>query len=167
MTTLDWVLVGFAAFAAIGGYRRGLVGSVLALAGLVIGAVVGARVAPQLLSAGTGSDFTGLIALVGALVGAGLGRVVASVVGSFVRGGLRLLAPLHLLDSLGGLAAGAASGLVLIWVLGAVALQLHGHPEVRREVRQSEVLRRLDRIASPDDLLRIQVSFAGTELPHP
>ena len=34
MTTLDWVLVGFAAFAAIGGYRRGLVGSVLALAGL-------------------------------------------------------------------------------------------------------------------------------------
>ena len=35
MTTLDWIIVGFAAFTAFGGYRRGLVGTVLSFAGLV------------------------------------------------------------------------------------------------------------------------------------
>ena len=45
MTRVDWVIVVFAAVTATAGFRRGLIGTVLALAGLVLGAIVGARVA--------------------------------------------------------------------------------------------------------------------------
>jgi len=159
MTYLDWVLVAFVVVTALGGYKRGLIGTALSLAGLVLGAIVGSRVAPHLLSGGTYSQYTALVGLGGALAGAVLGQLVASVVAKFIRGGLHLVPPLHLLDSLGGLAVGALWGLVLVWVAGAVALQLHGHPKVRREVRQSHVLRRLDKIAPPKDLLKVRLSF--------
>src|SRR5262249_40610453 len=62
--------------------------------------------------------------------------------------------PLRLLDSLGGLVAGAALGLALVWVLGAVALDLPGQSSLQREVRQSKVLQRLNRIAPPRKVLR-------------
>lgn len=159
MTNLDWVLGGFVVLTGLGGYKRGLIGTALSFAGLVIGAIVGARVAPHFLADGKHSQYTALVGLGGSLVGAMLGQVVASFVGKFVRGGLHLLPPLHLLDSLGGLVVGALWGLALVWVAGAVALQIHGHPKVRREVKHSEVLKKLNRIAPPKDLLRVRLSL--------
>jgi uncharacterized membrane protein required for colicin V production len=159
MTWLDWGLLGFAALCALSGYRRGLIGTALSLVGLVVGAIAGARIAPHFLSGGKHSEYTALVGLGGGLVGAMLGQLLASLVGSFIRGGLRLVPPLHLLDSLGGLAVGAAWGMALVWVAGAVALQIHGHPKVRREVRHSHVLRQLNRIAPPHDVLRIQAQL--------
>ena len=70
-------------------------------------------------------------------------------------------APLRLVDSLGGLALGALFGLALVWVAGAVALQVPGHPQVRRAVRHSEVLERLDRVASPRDILLVPGRLAS------
>jgi uncharacterized membrane protein required for colicin V production len=159
MTKLDWGLVGFAALSAFVGYRRGLISTGLSFAGLVIGAMVGARVAPHFLSGGKHSEYTALVGLGGAIVGAVLGRFVASLAGSFIRGGLRLLPPLRLLDSLGGFVVGAAIALALVWVAGAVALQINGYPNVRREVRHSHVLQRLNSIAPPRDVLRIQAQL--------
>jgi uncharacterized membrane protein required for colicin V production len=156
MTKLDWVIVVVVGLTALGGYRRGLIGSALSLVGLVVGAIVGARLAPHFVSGGTSSQYTALVGLGGAAVGVGLGRLAASIVAKFIRGGLHLLPPLHLLDSLGGLAVGALWGLALVWVVGAVGLQINGHPKVRRDVRQSKILHRLDKIAPPHDLLRIQ-----------
>ena len=52
-------------------------------------------------------------------------------------------------------------GLVLVWIVGAVALQVPGYPKVRRAVRQSEVLRRLDRVAPPHDILLVQKRFTS------
>ena len=49
MTRLDWIVVAIAVLGALSGLRRGLVATVLSLAGLVAGAIVGARVAPHLL----------------------------------------------------------------------------------------------------------------------
>jgi S1-C subfamily serine protease len=49
---------------------------------------------------------------------------------------------------------GAASGLVLAWVLGVVALQLPGQTYLRREVQQSFVLRRLNRLLPPSTVLQ-------------
>jgi hypothetical protein len=40
-------------------------------------------------------------------------------------------------------------------VAGAVALQLPGYPSVHREVRRSQVLKQLDGIAPPRDVLRV------------
>jgi hypothetical protein len=155
VTTLDWVLLGFVALTALAGLRTGLVATLLSLAGLVAGAVVGARVAPGLVSRGVRAEYAALLALGGAVAGALLLRAAAGVIGSFVRGGLRLLPPLRVLDSLGGLAVGALWGLALVWVAGVVALELPGDASVRREVARSEVLQRLNELAPPPDLLKL------------
>lgn len=161
MTNLDWVIVAIVGLSALGGWRRGLIGTVFWLVGLVAGAIIGARVAPHLLSAGDHSRYTALVGLVGAVVGVGVLQLVASMIARTIRGGLHLLPPLHLLDSLGGLAAGALWGLALCWVAGAVALQIPGHPKVRREVRQSEILKRVNKVAPPHDLLKVQKKLAS------
>src|SRR5438067_2500080 len=80
--------------------------------------------------------------------------IALGVVGLAALGGLRRVRPLHALDTLGGLFAGAAWGLVLVWVAGAVALQFPGQTQLRRDVQRSEVLHRLNEIAPPRDLLR-------------
>jgi S1-C subfamily serine protease len=59
-----------------------------------------------------------------------------------------------MLDSLGGLAAGAALGLAIVWVAGAVLLQLPGQTKLRAEVQQSVILQRLNTIAPPRTVLR-------------
>ena len=70
MTTLDWVALGFALFTGLVGYRRGLIGTALSLAGLLAGAVLGARIAPHLVQHGNASAYASLIALGGLAVGA-------------------------------------------------------------------------------------------------
>jgi uncharacterized membrane protein required for colicin V production len=163
ITDLDWIIVGVVALAALGGYRRGIIATALSLAGLVLGAVVGARVAPHFLAPGASSRSTVLVGLGCAVGGIVLFRLLAGVLAHTIRGGLRLLPPLRLLDSLGGLAVGVAWGLALVWILGAVALQVPGYPQVRRAVRQSEVLRRLDRVAPPRDILLLRKQFASID----
>src|SRR5690348_16481746 len=113
MTKLDWIIVGFSAFTALAGFRQGLVRSLLSLAGLAVGAVVGARVAPHLLHHGAHSPYTALIGFVGALVGASVLHTAASTIGGMLRSTLHFAPPLRLLDSLGGLVVGAVWGLVL------------------------------------------------------
>ena len=156
MTTLDWVALGFALFTGLVGYRRGLVGTALSLAGLLAGAVLGARIAPHLVQHGNASAYASLIALGGAVAGAVLGKAVAGLVGSFVRGGLRLVPPLNTVDSLGGLAVGAVWGLALVWVAAAVAMELPKSSHVRESVRQSQVVQQLDKLAPPSDVLRLK-----------
>jgi uncharacterized membrane protein required for colicin V production len=153
---LDWILLGFVALMALGGLGTGLVTALFTLAGLVGGAVVGASLAPEVLAGGAESSYTGAIGVGGALLGAVLLCALARFLGSFVRGGLHLLPPLRAVDAAGGAVLGAAAGFLLVWVAGAVAMQLPDHPDVRQEVRQSEVIQRLNGIASPNDLLNIR-----------
>jgi uncharacterized membrane protein required for colicin V production len=160
VTHLDWILVGIVAVSALGGWRRGLIGTALSLAGLAAGAVVGARVAPHFLGTTASSHYAALVGLGGAVAGAGVLQVLAVALGSFMRTGLRLLPPLRMLDSLGGIVAGALAGVVLIWVAGAVALQIPGHNQVRTQVRQSQVLRRLNDIAPPRDILKVRYGLS-------
>ena len=159
MTRVDWVIVGFVVVTALLGFRRGLLKTVLSLAGFAAGAVVGARVAPRVLAHSTSSHYSALIGLGGAVVLAIVFQLVAGMVAGFFRASLRLAPPLRLLDSLGGLAAGAVWGLVLAWVVGAVALQIPGHPNWARDARRSEVLHRLDKIVPPHDVLKLRASL--------
>ena len=122
--------------------------------------MVGARAAPHFLTAGPHTRYTALVGLGGALIGMAAFRLFATYLAGTIRGGLRLLPPLGLLDSLGGAAVGAAWGLALAWVAGAVALQIPGHPEVRKDVRQSEVLDKLNTVAPPHDILLVQKHLA-------
>ena len=154
MTRVDWIALAIAALAALSGLRRGLVATALSFAGLAVGAIVGARLAPHVLDGGAGSPYTPVAGLVGALIGAAVLQSVAGIAGSFARGGLAVIPPLKALDSMGGLIVGAALGLGLVWVAGAVLLQLPGQTSLRAEVQQSTVLQQLNEIAPPRTVLR-------------
>jgi uncharacterized membrane protein required for colicin V production len=154
VATVDWIALGIVALAALAGLRRGLIGSALSLAGIVVGAVVGARLAPHFLGEGSRSPYAPLVALAGAAAGAVLLQMAGGVVGSIVRGSLRLT-PLRTLDSLGGCVLGAIGGLFVVWVLGAAALLLPGQTTLRRNVRQSAVLQRLNEAVPPSRLLHL------------
>jgi S1-C subfamily serine protease len=170
VTRLDWILLGVVAVAGFVGLRKGLVAGVLAISGVVAGAVVGARLAKVVLPGGAHSPYAPLVGLAGAVVGAIFLESVGSMVGSMFRSGLRL-PPLRALDSAGGLVLGAAAGLALVWVFGATALLLPGQPDLRRDVQRSAVLNRLNGIVPSDTLLNVLArvdpfpSIAGPEIP--
>ena len=148
---MDWIAIAVVAIAAFLGFRKGLVASALSLAGVVVGAYLGARLAPHVLPGGN-SPFTPLVGLGGAAVGAVLLEMVGTMAGSSLRGTMRI-PPLRLLDSLGGLAVGAAAGLAVVWIAGAVALHFPGQREGRHAVQQSLVLTELNRLVPPSRIM--------------
>src|SRR4051812_37066047 len=76
LTGLDWIILGFTALMAVWGFGQGLIAGGLALAGFALGAFLGSRLGPVLLSGGSQSPYAPLVALIAAL---GLGAVFASV----------------------------------------------------------------------------------------
>jgi S1-C subfamily serine protease len=150
--TIDWVALGVVTLTALVGLRKGLLGSAISLAAVVVGVVLGARLAPHLLPDGSHSPYAPLVALAGAVVLAGMLETAASVAGAGVRAGVRL-SPLRSLDSLGGLVLGAAAGLAVVWVAGAAALLYPGQDELRRSVQRSAVFERLNELVPPRRLL--------------
>jgi S1-C subfamily serine protease len=154
VTPVDWIALGVILVCAVGGWRRGLIASALSLAGIVLGAYAGSRVAPHLLTGGSSSAWTPLAGLVGAFAGAALLQSLGSIAGSFVRGGLKLT-PFRLLDSGGGILLGGATGLVIVWVAGATALLVPGQTAVRREVLRSVIVRHLNEAVPPARLLHL------------
>jgi S1-C subfamily serine protease len=170
VTRVDWIALGLVALTGLIGLRKGLVASLLAITGIVLGAVLGARAAPHLLHGGSHSAYAPLVALAGAVIGAAVLEAAGSMAGSFFRSGLRF-PPLRALDTAGGLVLGAAAGLALAWVVGAVALLLPGQRSLRQDVQRSEVLRRLNDIVPPERLLNALArvdpfpSIAGPAIP--
>ena len=176
MTSIDWIVAGVIAISALIGLRRGLIGGLLGLAGIVVGAYVGAKLAPELLS-GRESPYTPLVALGGAVVLVILFQSIASMAGSAIRTSLFVLPPLRWLDSLGGLVLGAVAGAAIVWVMGAVALHLPGQRELREDVQRSRILgeinervppsRLLDAIERVDPFLTIRGPEANVAPPDP
>src|SRR5438034_1354822 len=151
MTAVDWIAILIVVFAALGGATQGFVWSGLSLAGLLVGAVVGGRLAPVLLSGGSKSPYAPVLALAGAVTLAVSFEVVGSSLGAAVRS--REAPTVRQLDSAAGVLVGAVVGLMVVWVLGAMALQLPGQTNLRRAAQRSAVLRRLNSIVPPRTLL--------------
>jgi S1-C subfamily serine protease len=78
---------------------------------------------------------------------------VAAMLGNAIRTSLFVVPPLRALDSLGGLALGAAAGAAIVWVSGAVALHLPGQVQLREEVQRSRILREINERVPPSRLL--------------
>jgi S1-C subfamily serine protease len=152
VTRLDWIILAAVAVTALLGLWQGLTLSVLSAAGVVVGALAGARLAPHLLPDGSESPYTPLVALLGAAAMAVLFELVGSSVGVAIKRRLRA-GPLRMLDSLGGLAFGGLVGLAVVWILAAVALQIPGQPDLRREVQRSAVLTELNEVVPPRRVL--------------
>ncbi|TMM25635.1 MAG: MarP family serine protease [Actinobacteria bacterium] len=151
MTIVDWLAVALVLVAALGGAAQGFVWSSLSLVGLAVGAVVGGRIAPLLLAGGAHSQYAPVIALAGAVTFALVFEVIGSTVGAALRRRERRF--LREADSMAGVVAGALIGLVVVWVLGAMALQLPGQTKLRRAAQRSLVLRHLNAIVPPGTIL--------------
>ncbi len=148
MTTLDWVIVALVALFGAAGFRRGFIVGALSLAGLVAGAVLGARVGPLLLPDGARSPYAPLFALAGALLLGGLLASGLERLGARLRNGL-WIPGLGVLDGLLGALLSAAIALGLVWLAGAVVLQTPGLRELRADVQRSFVLRGLNAVLPP------------------
>jgi S1-C subfamily serine protease len=151
MTTIDWIIVAFAILLAANGLRQGLIVGVLQLIGFGLGAFLGARVGPLLLSAGAHSPYAPLFALGGAII---LGSLCAAVL-EFAGTAIKTAVPLpglHMVD--GGLGAvfGAVLALGLAWIVGAVLLQTPGLG-LRRDIQRSAVLRALNDVLPPSGFI--------------
>jgi len=114
----------------------------------VVGALIGTRLAPVLLPEGARSPYAPLLGLAGALL---LGGVLAGGFGGFAE---RLRDTIRLpgfgaVDGALGAALSAAVGLAIVWVAGAAAVQIPGQRELRRDIRRSEILQRLNELLPP------------------
>jgi S1-C subfamily serine protease len=153
VTLGDAIAIGFVVLAAFVGMRKGLIASSLSLVGIAVGAIIGARLAPHLLSHGDTSAYTPLAALAGAALLAVLFETLGTLAGSVLRSNLRIR-PLKAVDTAGGVIVGALAALAIVWVVGAVALQLPGQTKLRRGAQQSVVLRELNAIVPPSSVLK-------------
>ena len=175
MNTVDWLAVVLITLTAISGFRRGLVTGVLSLLGLVGGAIAGAGIAPNLV--GEGSAYVPLVALGGAAIGGMFGQSLGVFLGRSARHSMAILPPLRLLDSVGGVALGAATGLAICWTVGAVLLYLPGQTELRRLAQESAVVsaltealppqRVMDAVGGIDPFATIVGPAAGVGPPEP
>lgn len=170
MTRVDWLALLFVAFTATVGLRKGLLGMALSLVGLVGGALLGAELAPHLLSEGTSSPYTPLASLAGAAMGAVMLETLATIASGALRRRLKL-ETFRTMDTAGGVVLGATMGFALVWILGAVALQLPGQTDLRRGAQRSLVLQRLNDLLPPTRVLRALAhvdplpAFAGPAAP--
>ena len=157
MSWVDLLVIVWIGLSAWVGYQRGLLGQVLSLAGLAVGALVGSRLAPLVLPEGKSSPWVPFASLVGAILGAVLFQVGASVVTRTFRGTV-VRGPLRMLDAAGGTVVGAALGIAVAWLAGAVALQI-GETGTRRIVQGSAVLSSLVEVVPPSDVLQALARF--------
>jgi S1-C subfamily serine protease len=146
MTGLDWIILGIVILLALFGWAQGFVAGALALAGFAIGAWVGTRVGPLVLSDGSDSGWAPAFGLMGALVAGAVLAMGFEGLGARLRSRVRTPAAAAV-DGVLGAVLTACVGLGVVWVLGAMALGSGG--ELRREVQRSYVLQRLNTVLPP------------------
>ncbi|HEY5429497.1 MAG TPA: MarP family serine protease [Solirubrobacteraceae bacterium] len=148
MSGLDWVIVAFTVLLAFYGYLQGFIVGALSLVGFAVGAFIGTRAAPLLLSAGDHSPYAPLFGLLGALLAGGMFASGLEGLGTRVRSALRIPG-LRTADGLLGAALTACVGLGIAWIIGAVALDASGSQPLRADIQDSAILRTLDQLLPP------------------
>jgi S1-C subfamily serine protease len=148
VTGLDWIIVAFAAILAAFGFRRGFIVGVLSFAGFVLGAFLGTRLAPLLLSQGSASPYAPAFGLFGALLAGAVLASGAEGVGFRVRRAL-LLPGIGALDGLLGAVLGAALALGVVWIVAAVVAQAPEQGKLRQDIQRSAILRELNALLPP------------------
>ncbi len=151
MTRVDLLVIVWVGLSAAIGFRRGLVGQALALGGFAVGALIGSRIGPHLLSSGARESWQPVAALVGAIVGGLVVQVATAPLADVLRRRF-LRGPLGTLDGAGGLVVGVAFGVAVAWLLAVTALH---QPSLglRSDVQGSSILPRLVRWLPAQSLL--------------
>ncbi len=149
MTVLDWAIIAFTLALALWGYRQGLIVGALTLVGFAVGAFLGSRLGPVVLSQGADSPYAPLCGAIGALLVGALSAVALEGIALALRRRLIRRPFLHRADGAGGAALIGAVALGLAWIFGAVALHAPGTTQLRADVQDSVILRELDQVLPP------------------
>jgi S1-C subfamily serine protease len=167
-TIVDLIILIAVVIAVSSGYRRGFWLSLAQYAGLVVGVLIGATLAPVLMDALKVSDST-VRSLGAAIVLIILGAIGSSVgywVGEPIR--LRMLARPQSgrIDSFGGAIFSALAVLSVSWFLG-LSLARVPSPPLSSAILRSSVLRTLDSFFPhpPGFLSRVEAIIAGVNFP--
>jgi S1-C subfamily serine protease len=148
VTGVDWIIVGLVLLLALFGWAQGFISGVLAFAGLALGAWIGTRVGPLLLSEGSRSPWAPAFGLLGALIVGSLLSGLFETFGTPVRRGLAAMPGFAGADGALGAVLVALAGLGVVWILGALAVQT-GNYRMRVEVQRSAILQRLNTVLPP------------------
>jgi S1-C subfamily serine protease len=146
---LDIAILGIAFVAALSGWRSGALGSLLALLGVVLGAVAGVLLAPHVVSNIDGPRsklFVTLFLILGLVV---VGEIAGVVLGRAVRSAIRNR-PVRLLDSVVGLSLQLVAVLIAAWMLGFL-VQSSDQPKLVSAVTGSKVWSEVDQVV-PEQL---------------
>ena len=173
MEGIDLFVVAWVVAAALMGLRRGFAGQVVVLLGFALGAAIGSRVAPHLLSGGERSPWQPMAARAGAVAGGLILQLAATPLADALR--RRLAGPLGTADRVGGMVSGGLLGLLALWMLAVAALHqpaLGIQPLVQRSailpalvrtLPETSLLRALQRF----DRLPVIAAATGRQLPAP
>jgi S1-C subfamily serine protease len=148
VTPIDWIIIGVCLLVAMYGYAQGFIVGALSLAGFALGAFLGTRLAPLVLSRGAHSPYAPLFGLAGALVVGVILAIVLEGFGVAVRRRLRLPG-FAVVDGVLGAVLTACVALGVAWIAGAAALQAPGASTLRRDIQRSLILRNLNAILPP------------------
>jgi len=151
VSTADWVVIVVVALAGLYGISTGFLRGAFSLAGFAVGAYLGARLAPQILT--DGSPYVPVVALAGAVILGTLMRGLAGLLAGLLRTSLGVIPGVRILDRLAGLALGLVAGVFLCWAIGAVLLYLPGETELRRSVQRSAILGAINDVVPPERVL--------------
>ncbi len=147
MNLLDVILLLVLLAYAVSGLRQGLVVSALSLGGFLLGAVVGMKFLPGLVSGWDPGWQRTLVLVLGVLAVGWFGQVLGSLLGNQLRGVVSWQ-PARSIDAvLGGVASVAVVGLVVWFVAGAV--RGGPLPALSRQVASSQVVRVIDQVVPP------------------
>ena len=151
MSSADWVVIAVVAVSGLYGISTGFLRGAFSLAGFALGAYLGARLAPQILS--DGSPYVPVVALGGAILLGTLMRGLASLLAGMLRTSIGVIPGMRLLDRFAGLLLGLVAGVFLCWAIGAVLLYLPGETDLRRSVQRSTILSEINDVFPPERLL--------------
>ncbi len=144
MNSLDLIIALVLVAYAVSGYFQGFVVNLIATVGLLIGGLAALALVPQVLSGGTPTLSSSLLAL-GLVIGAGaVGQAVGTFVGSGLRDGLTWR-PLRSLDAVGGSALSIVAVLCATWALG-YSVSGTSIPYLSTASRDSAILARVDSV---------------------
>jgi S1-C subfamily serine protease len=146
---LDWAIIAFTLALALWGYRQGLIVGALTLGGFAVGAFLGSRLGPLVLSQGTSSPYAPLCGAIGALLVGALSAVALEGLALALRRRVVRHPVIHWADGAGGAALIGAVALGLAWIFGAVALHAPGTTQLRADVQESVILGELDHVLPP------------------
>jgi S1-C subfamily serine protease len=155
VTFLDVLLLVLLALSAWGGYRRGALLQLAGLAGMVVGFVIGAWLAPHTAELVRTDPARAVVAL-GTVLGLGaLGDALGSLLG------VRLRRRAHATrfqkaDAVGGASLSVAALVLAIWFL-ALNLAAGPFPTLARTLHRSAVVRAVDAVLPPPPSLSAQL----------